>query len=1760
MKKLLLLTTLLAGIFFASAQTQVTLLDESFEGYSLPLGWTTIDADGDGNNWEHNTVMDIINGHTGSGAATSYSKNYMTGDVYTPDNWLVSPPITLIGNSTLTFWRMVGYFAYAEHYGVYISTTSATDPSAFTLLFEETPTQSAYAWTSHTINLDNYTGNTVYIAFRHFNSTNKMVIALDDITVTCSASAPIITANPSMLQFANVPVGQTSQSQSVTVTAYNAQGTITATVPSPFEVSVDNSNFSSLVTFPSSNHDLYVRYTPTIEGSDSAVLSLVNGSVTTDIQLYGNSIDCGISDLPYEEDFNSLPEGVMPNCWVRMNPFDGYPMTTDDYTGYGDNSLMFKCNYNTYEPLYAVMPQMPYDLSSLQISFITFREGSYSGTFSVGYVTDPADTGTFVPVWSISGTQIGDNNPHPYLVSFENVNTSATNDDYYIAFKYKTSHNYYWFIDDIVVDVIPTCSTPSDLTANLITSTTATVNWTGNANNYNLYYKSSSDTAWQVIENLGIDSAGYTIENLLPITTYTWYVTALCDDGTTVPSLSQATFTTECSFYNTPYTEDFNASASLPACWSRYTGLANSVFNGGALNSATTGWNFNNNYAFGANHARLNIYGSDCNKWLVTPAINLNGLTNPVLIFDLALTSFNSNAPISASTTQADDKFMVIVSTDYGATWSAANATVWSNDSTGDYVFNQIPATGQNVSIPLTAFAGETVMIAFYGESTVNGNGDNDIHIDNVMVSYATTCATPTDLAIANVTDNSVTLSWTENGSATEWNIEYGPTGFQHGASNATTVVANTNPFTISNLGTSTYDFYVQANCGNEQSYWSNSISAMPGSFNMGVNGSDTLTTCSLIIFDNGGADGNYAAGCNSTLVLYPENAGESIGITGTYQTESNYDKLSVYDGVGTSGTLLGQFSGNGTIPQLIASNGPMTLCFVSDNNMQYSGFELNTFCSSCAPPGNLTASNITSNAADLSWNGQTNTYLLEYKSTSDTTWNQEVVSDTVYSLIGLTPTTTYTVRVYSSCNGDYSIASTITFSTTMGTTTLPYSTDFSDGSDQNWVLNNGSCTNHWVIGTVSDTTSALFVTSNGNTPGYNTNSHALVSAEKLFTVGDAAEFAISFDIKIGGETEFDFLKAYFAPSDSLYPAASLAANHPYASESYSTHAINFTNYLQYSTYAYGPYTFNETGNNIVHVTVNMPNPNANPTPNSTAKLVFVWRNDNSQGNQPAAVVYNVSIEELSCPAPSGLTVSNIGTTTADVAWIANGDETTWTLEYKETSGSTWNSCTVSGTPSYTLTGLNVGTTYQLRVQANCNADDNSIWVSTDFVTNCDAITTFPYTEGFEGGVLPDCWTQSHLTGVVNWTFQAGNHSNGSIDNAHGGSYNAYFFAASSTGNTTRMISPVFDLTNVTNPYLSYWYAQQSWGNDQDHLTVYYRTSPSAEWIMLMPHGSSVSIWTMDSVALPSPTATYQIAFEGQANYGYGIVLDDITIAAGSNASAVTVITDPASDLTMNSATLNATITNPDNVAITAKGFEWKEASAGTYTTVNVTGNTLTYSLSGLTENTQYTYRAFVTTATGTTYGNMVNFTTLPEDTPEPCDPPTELHQVLDENGTPTSTVAWTDVAGASQWNVQYALENEDWTTVTVNTTSYEIPGMQSDINYYIRVQAVCSDSVTSDWSYIMYMSIGLDSWIANRVTLYPNPAREYVDIRVDGDVNVKGMEVFDVYGKIVRTDVETCHGASPQTRINVSGLADGMYFVRVTTEKGAVTKTFVKK
>ncbi len=153
-----------------------------FEDGSLGV-WTTIDADGDGNAW-YPLVNEDVPGHDGSlGIATSAS---YFGYALTPDNYLVSPPITFGGSISFYACAQDANWA-AEHFGVAISTNGNTNAASFTTIQEWTMnadgTREQGTWGLYTVDLSDYTGQTGYVAIRHFDCTDQFRLNVDDITI-----------------------------------------------------------------------------------------------------------------------------------------------------------------------------------------------------------------------------------------------------------------------------------------------------------------------------------------------------------------------------------------------------------------------------------------------------------------------------------------------------------------------------------------------------------------------------------------------------------------------------------------------------------------------------------------------------------------------------------------------------------------------------------------------------------------------------------------------------------------------------------------------------------------------------------------------------------------------------------------------------------------------------------------------------------------------------------------------------------------------------------------------------------------------------------------------------------------------------------------------------------------------------------------------------------------------------------------------------------------------------------------------------------------------------------------------------------------------------------------------------------------------------------------------------------------------------------------------------------------------------------------
>ena len=147
-------------------------------------GWTNIDADGDGNVWANWNSEGTV-AHSGTGVAASESYINYVGAL-TPDNWLVSPQVTLGG--TMTFWAAGQDPSYAaEHFGVFVSTTSNTNTSSFTQVMNETVASGTM--TQYTVDLSAYAGQNGYVAIRHYNVTDMFRLNVDDIAVGTSSKA-----------------------------------------------------------------------------------------------------------------------------------------------------------------------------------------------------------------------------------------------------------------------------------------------------------------------------------------------------------------------------------------------------------------------------------------------------------------------------------------------------------------------------------------------------------------------------------------------------------------------------------------------------------------------------------------------------------------------------------------------------------------------------------------------------------------------------------------------------------------------------------------------------------------------------------------------------------------------------------------------------------------------------------------------------------------------------------------------------------------------------------------------------------------------------------------------------------------------------------------------------------------------------------------------------------------------------------------------------------------------------------------------------------------------------------------------------------------------------------------------------------------------------------------------------------------------------------------------------------------------------------
>ncbi|MBQ6918097.1 MAG: DUF2436 domain-containing protein, partial [Prevotella sp.] len=137
--------------------------------------------------------------------------------------------------------------------------------------------------------------------------------------------------------------------------------------------------------------------------------------------------------------------------------------------------------------------------------------------------------------------------------------------------------------------------------------------------------------------------------------------------------------------------------------------------------------------------------------------------------------------------------------------------------------------------------------------------------------------------------------------------------------------------------------------------------------------------------------------------------------------------------------------------------------------------------------------------------------------------------------------------------------------------------------------------------------------------------------------------------------------------------------------------------------------------------------------------------------------------EEPSCIKPTGLAVEYTGGTEATISWTS--DATAWNMRVNGTE--------INGTITnpYTLTGLELSTTYEVEVQANCGADGESEWAgpvsfTTDACMPEDQIVvnyalTDSYGDGWNGNYI--LVVDENCNIVNQLTIESGNSATGTL-------------------------------------------------------------------------------------------------------------------------------------------------------------------------------------------------------------------------------------------------------------------------------------------------------------------------------------------------------------------------------------------------------------
>lgn len=317
----------------------------------------------------------------------------------------------------------------------------------------------------------------------------------------------------------------------------------------------------------------------------------------------------------------------------------------------------------------------------------------------------------------------------------------------------------------------------------IITSTSADVTLipARNENAWWVEYKKENDTLWQ--EWGEETSTEFTLTGLEANTPYMVRIKSIC-----MPDSSDwniAGFVTLCGTIATlPYIQNFDTvpTGRVPVCWTLHSNATITPYRSGvSADNSSSRPNSMKFYSPGSTFSMMALPALDYTVLPATISLTFNMRNNP----DSYMIIGGMSDPDDMTTFVAVDTIRPVA------------YNVWRKY---ECIYDL-----HGMGSPYIAFKPQKA---------------SSIFVDDIVIDSVPACMTPDQVRLIPQSATDIEISWRARGSATSWNLEYGPAGFTLGTGTREPSVAN--PYTVTGLTAATnYDFYLQSNCNtNDTSEW----------------------------------------------------------------------------------------------------------------------------------------------------------------------------------------------------------------------------------------------------------------------------------------------------------------------------------------------------------------------------------------------------------------------------------------------------------------------------------------------------------------------------------------------------------------------------------------------------------------------------------------------------------------------------------------------------------------------------------------------------------------------------------------------------------------------------------------------------------------------------------------------------------------------------------------------------------------------------